>query len=461
MVVSRAVALVALVLGALVLAAVPAGGQGGAASYLTLNAVAYDPPSGPVPGCNAPLPTGGTGSFTYDDPGGGYRQTWEWSLPQTITSGQSAAATIKVTGQTFNNGGLTTSMTLGSPGGLGTNSGARGQIDAVVPAGAPGTDTEQETHTYSPTRAFAEGEKVYIRVGIGCVGYLHEYVGHAATPTTTATTTTTTTLPPTCGFRQVCSNAVTVSGVKGKVEFSVDQGSWTPGRNGAKLRAGDRIHTGFKAGVVLTYPDGSTLTVAPMSIITLGDVNAGPEGVTSRAQIRMGAATGDVIKRQGSEADFKLITPTTTAGVRGTRFTVAYDGSATTVSVAESAVQVTANSGATQLVQAGQETRSTATTVAVPTPIGKGFRRGGLTSAQALSRVTAVLGPALKRCRLAPRSATLAPVVGGWRAALVIVGSTEGIAAKPRGTARFRLSGRRLRPTNPLGRRVVRGCRKR
>ena len=229
---------------------------------------------------------------------------------------------------------------------------------------------------------------------------------------------------------------------------------------GMQLHTGDRVHTGFKAEVDPTFPDGSRLLVGPFTLLHLTNILRGPEGgVTARVLLRPGEVTAQVNRSTGAHGDFQVKTPTTTASIRGTRFRIAYDGSATTVAVTESSVLVTANNGASQTVTAGMETRSTARTVAAPQPIGRGFKSGGLTSAQALARVTGRVAAGLRRCRVGVVSARVAQVRGGWSAALVIVGATQGIEARPRGTAQFRLRGLTVSATNALGRRILRGCR--
>jgi hypothetical protein len=226
-----------------------------------------------------------------------------------------------------------------------------------------------------------------------------------------------------------------------------------------QLHTGDRVHTGFKAGVTLTFPDGSRLLAGPFTILHIADVGQGPKGgVTARLLLRTGEVTAQVNRSTGPRV-FTIITPTTTASVRGTTFRIAYDGTATTVAVTDSSVLVTAKGGASRTVSAGTETRSTATTVASPQPIGRGFRSGGVSSARALARLTGRIDAGLRRCRLGVVSSRLAQTRGGWTAGLVIVGSTEGIAARPRGTAQFRLRGLTVSAANGLGRRILRGCR--
>jgi FecR-like protein len=257
-----------------------------------------------------------------------------------------------------------------------------------------------------------------------------------------------------------CGDCVTVGQLQRKVEVQRAEAGWEPATVGMKLVRGDRVHTGFKASVVLTFPDGSRLQVGDMALIQINDVGLGPQGgIRARLFLKTGEVTAEVNRSTGASGDFQVKTPTTTASVRGTVFSVRFDGSATTVAVTKSSVQVTANNGATATVPAGMETRSTATSVAVPAPIGHGFTSGGLSDIQAIARLSGSIAKGLSRCKLGVVSNRLSPVTGGWSIGLVIVGANQGEAAKPKGTASFRLAGTRVRPGNKLARRIVAGCR--
>lgn len=253
---------------------------------------------------------------------------------------------------------------------------------------------------------------------------------------------------------------VTVVSPQRKVEAQRNESGWEPATAGMKLADGDRVHTGFKAGVTLNFPDGSRLHVGPMTILHLTDIAVGPEGgVQARLLLKTGEVKLQVNRSTGARGDFQVKTPTTTASVRGTKFSVAYDGTATTVAVTESSVAVTANNGASVVVVAGQETRSTATSVAPPVAIGKGFKSGGLSSAQALARVTGKLARGLTRCKFGVVSNGLAPIPSGWSAKFVIVEAKQGITGKPNGTARLQLKGKSLSARNALARKITQGCR--
>lgn len=256
------------------------------------------------------------------------------------------------------------------------------------------------------------------------------------------------------------SEKVKVSGVQRKVELQRNSSGWEPAQNGVELSNGDRVHTGFKSGVVLNFPNNTRLFVGPMTLLRLTDIDSGPDGgVNVRLELKYGLVTAQVNRSTGAAGDFQVKTPTTTASVRGTTFTVAHDGTATTVVVTKGTVEVTAKNGDTVLVPAGKETRSTATTVSPPVAIGQGFTSGGLSSEKALARVNKKVAGGLKACKYDVVSNKLKPITGGWSASFTIVKAKQGIAAKPTGTAKFKLQGKKkVTGSNPLARKVISGC---
>ncbi|UUY02521.1 FecR family protein [Svornostia abyssi] len=253
---------------------------------------------------------------------------------------------------------------------------------------------------------------------------------------------------------------VTLSKVSRKVEVSRNEGNWENAANSMKLASGDRIHTGFKAGVTLTFPDGSRLHVDGMTMLELTELSRGPAGgVKVRLWLRLGEVTGEVNRSSGAAGDYNIKTPTSTASIRGTKFSVAHDGTATTVAVTESTVEVTANNGASVVVSAGLETRATAAGLTPPVAIGAGFKSGGLSSAQALARMESKIASGLRRCKLTVVSSRLTPAAGGWRGRFVVVRAGQGIDDKPTGTAQFGLKGTKVSGRNALAKRITRGCR--
>ena len=252
---------------------------------------------------------------------------------------------------------------------------------------------------------------------------------------------------------------VTLGDLRGKVEVALRQGAWQPATPGMKLRQSDKIHTGFKSGATLTFPDGSTVRMEPMSLILLEKFSrADAQGFRVRVFLKLGDVKASVSRLRGSHADFEVKTPTTTTSSRGTKFSVLYTGSSTLVAVTESSVDVTARNGRTVVVPAGMQTDSTAKRVAEPVKIGHGETRGGLSVTQALERLTGKLAKKLKACKFGVTSNRLSPAKRGWNGALVIVGKRQGIDDKPKGTAKFRVRGRKVTARNALARKIRGSC---
>lgn len=254
------------------------------------------------------------------------------------------------------------------------------------------------------------------------------------------------------------SPTVTLSDLTGKTEIQFGRGAWQPATPGMKLKQGDRLHTGFRAGMTMTFPDGSTVRVQPMTFLSIDDFSRGPNGLRVRILLKSGEVKAQINRLPGAYGDFQVKTPTTTASIRGTKFSVLHDGTATFVAVTESSVEVTANNGREVVVPAGKQTRSTAKSVSAPVAIGRGEKRGGLTATQARARLASKLAKGIRACRFDVVSSRLGPATGGWTGSFVIVGARQGVDDRPKGTAKYRLKGTKVIATNRLGKRIATGC---
>jgi hypothetical protein len=150
-----------------------------AGASMQFSKVFFEPgPSDPL--CSVALPGGaGAGSGTYTSSSGEYKVRWEWNVPQAIVAG--AGATTKVTVDATGTAGWSGAIALKPPSEFGVNAGSRQQIEARVPVGETGSKTDQEAYTFTPTREYNAGEKLYIRMDFGCASVVYEYVGVAAT----------------------------------------------------------------------------------------------------------------------------------------------------------------------------------------------------------------------------------------------------------------------------------------
>ena len=232
----------------------------------------------------------------------------------------------------------------------------------------------------------------------------------------------------------------------GKVEVQRGGGGFEALDAGEQVEAGDRIHTGWKSSVQIRFPDGFTTTVEPMTLISIHSV--------TKHEVRILMTYGRIenYRLTGSEADFKVGTPTTTTSSRGTRFSVLYTGSSTLVSVTQHKVEVKPRHGKAVIVTAGHEVLSTAGKVGKPTRIGKaGVPRGSVGPAQALGLLTAAVSSGVAACKADVVSSSLVPSARGWRMALKL-------QAPQAGTAVFTIAGRTVQPANALANEIAGGC---
>lgn len=405
----------------------------------------------------------GAGTVTWNAPD--WTGTYTFTMPSTIPAG-GTTMTMSLTAESRKNGYDQNTNFAPAMGVRGSVVGppARVDISAHSDSGTKPSDTASATVTLTPVAG-----TVVVNVGIQdgpWYSFTYEGVEDAApapepTPTTTTPKPTCPTSRAVAHTAQACpavASSATLSGIGRKVEISRAQGGWEPATNGTVVKAGDRIHTGFKATTTLTFPNGTTMVMEPMSVVLIESIsNDGTGKVNVRMWLKLGAVSAKVNRSMGAAGDFNVQTPTTTASVRGTIFGVRYDGVATTVSVTEGKVEVAPARGKAIFVGAGQETRSTATAASAPVKVGRaGVVKGSVGPDAALALLEKKLGTGLARCGsdVAPAtgSVRLKAVQRGWRISLTLIG-------KRKGTAVWQIRGRSVRAVNPLAKRIGRGCR--
>ena len=125
------------------------------------------------------------------------------------------------------------------------------------------------------------------------------------------------------------------------------------------MHEGDEISTGPDSEVSITFADGSTILVQPMTQISMASLATQRNSVRVRMNIRLGKIAAKVNKGQTEASDYSVKTPTATTSVRGTQFSVQYDKQtqATTVAVEEGVVQITPANASLRAVSvsAGQQ----------------------------------------------------------------------------------------------------------
>ena len=190
-----------------------------------------------------------------------------------------------------------------------------------------------------------------------------------------------------------------------------------------------------------------------MSRLLIQSVEAGSGKTTVRVWLQLGEVSASVNRSRGSAADFQVKRPTTTASIRGTVFSVLYDGTTTIVSVTKGTVSVKPSAGKAADVTAGHEVSSTASAVSAPAAIGKAARPAGSVGPEkALALLTSPLAKGLAACKADADSVSLKPAKNGWRATVKIVGATKGSAV-------WTIAGSKVRPANALAKKVATGCR--
>lgn len=112
--------------------------------------------------------------------------------------------------------------------------------------------------------------------------------------------------------------------ISGEVDLRAsDADDFKPAEDGALLRAGMTVRTSADAYAVLTYFEGSTVSLDPSTTVVIAALGADPDGSTV---ISMEQQTGrtwhSVSKLLNPRSKYDVRTPTATATVRGTAFAV-------------------------------------------------------------------------------------------------------------------------------------------
>jgi len=133
------------------------------------------------------------------------------------------------------------------------------------------------------------------------------------------------------------STALTV--LSGEVMVRHGSGDFVAAKDGQVLNEGDTLRTGADARAVLTYFEGSTVTVEPETQLTIESsatlADGGTVVVMSQA---FGRSWHVVTKLITGSSKYDVKTPANTASVRGTAFEVASTENATTVTTTEGTV---------------------------------------------------------------------------------------------------------------------------
>lgn len=114
-----------------------------------------------------------------------------------------------------------------------------------------------------------------------------------------------------------------VRSVLGDVSFKKKgQGDWASLRVGAKVQDKDLIQTDVESGVLISMPEGSTISIEENALVEFTQVMFIKDSQISEVNIKKGLLRFNAQKQTGKKSQFKFKTGTMTASIRGTDGTV-------------------------------------------------------------------------------------------------------------------------------------------
>jgi hypothetical protein len=155
--------------------------------------------------------------------------------------------------------------------------------------------------------------------------------------------------------------AATVAVLNTAVDAQKGSSEFAPALDGDVLSNGDFVRSSKDGRAVLTFFDGSTLSVDPASLVkvlTLNRLSSG--GIELLVEQTLGRSWAAVSKLKTPDSKFEIKTPTSIAAVRGTSFETSVtqnaDGTfSVTYKVDDGEILVTANAGGSVAVGANQQ----------------------------------------------------------------------------------------------------------
>ena len=111
------------------------------------------------------------------------------------------------------------------------------------------------------------------------------------------------------------SATATLSVLGGAVQHVSSGGTQSPARDGMDLALGDRVLTGPKSTAVITFLDGSTVTVQPDSDVTVKKADITPKKSSISVKINLGVVWARVVKLADPKSSLSLESNTATATV--------------------------------------------------------------------------------------------------------------------------------------------------
>lgn len=150
------------------------------------------------------------------------------------------------------------------------------------------------------------------------------------------------------------ANAATLSSASGTVEV-LDSGEWVAVSDGYRVKSGGRIRTGSESGVILTFFDGSQVSLDPNTDLMLSDLAGDWGGKLQVAMIQNeGETSHQVVPLKGANSSYNVLTPSGEASVRGTSFNVLVGDTGDSVFTVDTGAVLVSNDGEEAFLAAGQ-----------------------------------------------------------------------------------------------------------
>lgn len=131
----------------------------------------------------------------------------------------------------------------------------------------------------------------------------------------------------------------TLTVLSGAVSVRHAGGDFTTAVDGEVLTDGDAVHTGPDGRAVLTYFEGSSVTIEPSTDLAIDSATALSDGSTVVRMTQLAGRTWHVVtKLITGGSKYEVRTPASTASVRGTEFQVDASNDETTVTTTEGTV---------------------------------------------------------------------------------------------------------------------------
>jgi len=127
--------------------------------------------------------------------------------------------------------------------------------------------------------------------------------------------------------------------LSGDVSVRHGNGAFVAAVDGETLSEGDAVRTAADARAILTYFEGSTVTIEPASELSIDNAETLADGGTVVVMTQALGRTWHVVtKLITGSSKYEVKTPASTASVRGTEFQVDVDATVTTVATTEGTV---------------------------------------------------------------------------------------------------------------------------